>query len=96
MVRRKGEPFDQNPAIYGVFLASFMYIFFKTTLTCRMDFSGNRIILGIVFIVFEKDRYPVFDIRLIANIFTFSGLLPDTLFSHFRHGFLHKSLSPVY
>lgn len=74
----KDEPFDwKGSAIYGVFLASFMYGFSKLPLPAGWIFLGIGIILGIVFIVFEKiTAYPVFDIRLILKnrVFTFSGI----------------------
>ena len=54
-----------------------MYGFSKLPLPAGWIFLGIGIILGIVFIVFEKiTAYPVFDIRLILKnrVFTFSGI----------------------
>lgn len=74
----KGESFDwKGSAIYGVFLASFMYGFSKLPSPAGWILLGIGIILGIIFIVFEKiSANPVFDIRLVLKnrVFTFSGV----------------------
>ena len=74
----KGEKFDwQGSVIYGVSLASFMYGFSKLPSAAGWIFLGSGIVLGFVFLLFEKGvSNPVFDIKLVLNnrIFAFSNL----------------------
>ena len=74
----KGEKFDwQGSVIYGISLASFMYGFSKLPSAAGWIFLGSGIILGLVFLLFEKGiSNPVFDIRLVLKnrIFAFSGI----------------------
>jgi MFS family permease len=74
----KGEKFDwQGSVIYGISLASFMYGFSRLPSVTGWIFLGSGIVLGLLFILFEKRiANPVFDIRLIMRnrIFAFSGI----------------------
>jgi MFS family permease len=74
----KGEKFDwQGSLIYGVSLASFMYGFSKLPSVTGWIFLGTGILLGLIFLLFEKGiPNPVFDIRLILRnrVFAFSGI----------------------
>jgi EmrB/QacA subfamily drug resistance transporter len=74
----KGEKFDwQGSVIYGISLASFMYGFSRLPSVTGWIFLGSGIVLGLLFILFEKRiANPVFDIRLILRnrIFAFSGI----------------------
>jgi len=74
----KGEKFDwKGSAIYGVSLASFMYGFSKLPSAPGWIFLGSGLILGLLFLFFEKEtNNPVFDIRLVLRnrVFAFSGI----------------------
>jgi len=74
----KGEKFDwKGSAIYGVSLASFMYGFSKLPSAPGWIFLGSGLILGLLFLFFEKGtNNPVFDIRLVLRnrVFAFSGI----------------------
>ncbi len=74
----KGEKFDwQGSVIYGVSIASFMYGFSKLPSAAGWIFLGSALILGLLFVFFEKSiTNPVFDIRLILRnrVFAFSGI----------------------
>ena len=74
----KGEKFDwQGSVIYGVSLAGFMYGFSKLPSASGWTFLSAGILLGILFLLFEKrNNNPVFDIRLIMRnrVFAFSGI----------------------
>ncbi|MFN8210805.1 MAG: MFS transporter [Bacteroidales bacterium] len=74
----KGDSFDWKGAvIYGVSLASFMYGFSKLPSVQGWSFLGGGLILGLVFLLFEKRaENPVFDIGLFRHnrVFAFSGL----------------------
>ena len=74
----KGEKFDwQGSLIYGVSLASFMYGFSKLPSVTGWIFLGTGILLGLVFLLFEKGiPNAVFDIKLILRnrVFAFSGI----------------------
>jgi MFS family permease len=74
----KGEKFDwQGSLIYGVSLATFMYGFSKLPSVTGWIFLGTGILLGLIFLLFEKGIHnPVFDIRLILRnrVFAFSGI----------------------
>ena len=74
----KGEKFDwQGSVIYGISLAAFMYGFSKLPSASGWVFLSAGIILGIVFLMFEKsNNNPVFDIKLILQnrVFAFSGI----------------------
>jgi MFS family permease len=74
----KGEKFDwQGSLIYGVSLATFMYGFSKLPSVTGWIFLGTGILLGLIFLLFEKGiPNPVFDIRLILRnrVFAFSGI----------------------
>lgn len=74
----KGEKFDwPGSLIYGVSLASFMYGFSKLPSTAGWIFLGSGMLLGVLFLLFEKGiSHPVFDIRLILRnrVFAFSGI----------------------
>ena len=73
-----GEKFDwQGSLIYGISLASFMYGFSKLPDTQGWIFLFSGILLGILFLLFEKkNNNPVFDVKLILRnrVFAFSGL----------------------
>jgi len=74
----KGEKFDwKGSLIYGSSLASFMYGFSKLTSSAGWIFLGSGVLLGSLFIFYEKaNSNPVFDIRLILRnrVFAFSGI----------------------
>lgn len=74
----KGEKFDwQGSLIYGVSLASFMFGFSKLPSATGWIFLGTGILLGLIFLLFEKGiPNAVFDIRLILRnrVFAFSGI----------------------
>jgi EmrB/QacA subfamily drug resistance transporter len=74
----KGERFDwKGSLIYGISLASFMYGFSRLPEAAGWIFLGSGIILGVLFLLFEKElSNPVFDIRLMLRnrVFAFSGL----------------------
>ena len=74
----KGEKFDwQGSLIYGVSLASFMYGFSKLPSATGWIFLGTGILLGLIFLLFEKGiPNAVFDIKLILRnrVFAFSGI----------------------
>lgn len=74
----KGEKFDwRGSVIYGVSLASFMYGFSKLPSTSGWLFLSSGMLLGLVFVLFEKGvSNPVFDIRLMLRnrVFAFSGI----------------------
>jgi MFS family permease len=74
----KGEKFDwRGSVIYGVSLATFMYGFSKLPSTSGWIFLVSGILLGLLFIFFEKGiSNPVFDIRLMLRnrVFAFSGI----------------------
>jgi len=74
----KGEKFDwQGSLIYGVSLASFMYGFSKLPSAAGWIFLGTGILLGLIFLLFEKGiPNAVFDIKLILRNrgFAFSGI----------------------
>jgi MFS family permease len=77
-VEAKGEKFDwKGSVIYGISMASFMYGFSKLPSAQGWIFLGSALILGLVFLFFEKGiSNPVFDIRLILHnrVFAFSGV----------------------
>ena len=74
----RGEKFDwKGSLIYGVSLASFMYGFSKLPQVSGWLFLAAGVILGILFLLFEKKiGNPVFDISLILRnrVFAFSGI----------------------
>ena len=74
----RGEKFDwQGSLIYGVSLASFMYGFSKLPSATGWIFLGTGILLGLIFLFFEKGiPNAVFDIKLILRnrVFAFSGI----------------------
>ncbi len=74
----KGEKFDwKGSVIYGISIASFMYGFSKLPSAIGWFFLGSALILGLLFVFFEKGiSNPVFDIRLILRnrVFAFSGI----------------------
>lgn len=74
----RGEKFDwQGSLIYGVSLASFMYGFSKLPSATGWIFLGTGILLGLIFLLFEKGiPNAVFDIKLILRnrVFAFSGI----------------------
>jgi EmrB/QacA subfamily drug resistance transporter len=74
----KGEKFDwKGSLIYGSSLASFMYGFSKLPSFAGWIFLGSGVLLGSLFIVYEKViSNPVFDIRLVLQnrVFAFSGI----------------------
>lgn len=74
----KGERFDwKGSVIYGISLASFMYGFSKLPSAAGWIFLGSGILLGLVFLLFEKGiSNPVFDIKLVLQnrVFAFSGI----------------------
>jgi EmrB/QacA subfamily drug resistance transporter len=77
-IEAKGENFDwKGSAIYGLSMASFMFGFSKLPSASGWIFLGSGVILGLLFLFFEKwiDN-PVFDVRLILRnrVFAFSGL----------------------
>ncbi|HOK25257.1 MAG TPA: MFS transporter [Bacteroidales bacterium] len=73
-----GEKFDWKGSIlYGISLALFMYGFSKLPSFCSWICLSSGILVGIVFILFEKSvNYPVFDIKLFLHnrVLTFSGI----------------------
>ncbi|MCX6300895.1 MAG: MFS transporter [Bacteroidia bacterium] len=77
-VEAKGEKFDwKGSVIYGISMASFMYGFSKLPSAQGWIFLGSALILGLIFLFFEKGiSNPVFDIRLILynRVFAFSGI----------------------
>lgn len=74
----KGEKFDwRGSVIYGISLASFIYGFSKLPSNAGWIFLGTGFLLGIFFILFEKNiSNPVFDIQLVLRnkVFAFSGI----------------------
>ncbi|MBN2764492.1 MAG: MFS transporter, partial [Bacteroidales bacterium] len=74
----KGDKFDlKGSVIYGISLAAFMYGFSKLPSAAGWVFLGSGLILGFIFIFFEKvSDSPVFDIRLVLKnrVFAFSGI----------------------
>src|SRR4030042_1973639 len=74
----EGEKFDwKGSVIYGISIASFMYGFSKLPSSAGWIFLGSALILGLLFVFFEKNiSNPVFDVRLILRnrVFAFSGI----------------------
>jgi MFS family permease len=79
-VEAKGEKFDwKGSVIYGISMASFMYGFSKLPSAQGWIFLGSALILGLIFLFFEKNiSNPVFDIRLILH----NRVLPFQVLQH--------------